>query len=215
MEENRLTPMVEGYDKKLFEQIYKDTQALRQKLTSQIDPNRFGVDSKEVLSWFDVKFIFAFNKYYRKKDDKLLKGYIINSLLFFKNRILRFAYSQKAAVHNTLSLEDYTTSSSNQIIVDFEYAEQQVLLDYAKKFMYTLLSEDGYKVFTTELNPPLYILDQLGSLKTATTKIPSSLIADYLGWGKTEESTKKVNQLRKEIREAIEITKEHFQYAPI
>lgn len=213
MEENRLTKMVEGYDKDLFDQIYKDTSALRKKLTYQIDAKRFGVDADEIHSWFDVKFIFAFNKYYESKTPELLKAHIISSLMFFKQRILRFSYSQKAQVHNTISLEDYAAHNPDVILVDFEYAESQVLLNEAKRVMNNLLSPTAYKIFNIELNPPLWIIDQLSEQnKTTATKIPSSLIAEYLGWSNTEDSTKKVNQLRKEIREAIEHTKEHFSH---
>ena len=62
MEHHRLKPMG-NYPVELFNSLYAQTHGLRRKLASQIDASKFGVDYQEVLSWFDVKFLFIFSKY--------------------------------------------------------------------------------------------------------------------------------------------------------
>ena len=77
MELHRLTAMDSSYDKQLFNKIYKDTELLRKSLANQIDTRRFGVTSDIILSWFDDKFIFVFNKHFQNKTPEVLKGFII------------------------------------------------------------------------------------------------------------------------------------------
>lgn len=199
--------MVEGYDQKVFKSIYENTDKLRRKLAWQIDCRRFGVDQNEILSWFDVKFLHTFNRYYGKMDNDRLKAYIINSLQFFKQRILRFSYSKKAQVHNTSPIED---APHQMMIVDYEYAESKVLLGYALDFIKPRCTVDSFRVLQIELNPPLYIL---AHPKYSNTKIPSNLIADYLGWG--DDGVRRVNKARKEIKELIPTVKDELYSLPI
>lgn len=206
MEENRLRPMPEDYDKDLFNEIYKKTENLRKKLAYGIDARRFGVDYKEVLSWFDVKFIHAFRKYHDKKSPELLKAYIINALQFFKQRILRFSYSQKAQIHNTIDIQDISYLPQEPPEID----DKKILLSLCLSVMKNKISKEAYQVLLIELNPPLFILVSITSTegKTSSTKIPGNLIADYLGWGR--EGIRKVSLCREEIRMGIHETKEFF-----
>lgn len=203
MEEHRLTPMKKGYDQKLFEELYLNTKALRKKLVSEIDHKRFGVEPKDIESWFSVKFIHAFNRYFGEKEPNLLKAHIIKSLQFFKNRILRSAYSQKNQVNNNC-VDIQELYDLKEPIIEYEYNEREFFLNLALEFMKNTLSENAYKVLQVELNPPLYILDRLKE-KESTTKIPSNLIADYLGF---KEGKSLVNRCRKEIEGAILLAKE-------
>ena len=84
MEIHRLVPMKTGYDELLFNKLYKETEALRNLLTYQIDHRRYGVTQDIIKSWFDDKFIFVFNKYYGDIEEGQLKGRIINALRTFK-----------------------------------------------------------------------------------------------------------------------------------
>ena len=104
MESHRLKPMVDGYDEKLFNKIYQDTELLRKKLTYQIDARKFGFDQNEIYSWFNVKLIFTFNRYYNESTPEILKAKIINSLQNFKNRIIKLSYSLKNSVNNTINI---------------------------------------------------------------------------------------------------------------
>lgn len=212
MEENRLTPMPDNYDVKLFNRIYKETDGLRRKLAYGIDARRFGVDYKEILSWFDVKFIHAFNRYQNQHNPDVLKGHIITSLQFFRNRILRFSYSQKAQIHNTIDLDQ--TFNCKEIEVGIGYDETQTLLSLAMSTLKTHLSREAYRVLQIEMDPPLYIIDKL-SEKNNTRKIPSNLIADYLGWGTETEGVRKVNLCRKEIKSSVDEVRQYFSQVEI
>ncbi len=88
MEIHRLTPMKDGYSEVLFNKIYSETHNLRKSLANQIDPRRYGVSPDIILSWFDDKFIFVFNKHFSDKNPDILKGFIINSLKTFKYTFL-------------------------------------------------------------------------------------------------------------------------------
>jgi hypothetical protein len=205
MEEHRLTQMKKGYDQKLFEEIYSNTKALRKKLVSEIDHKRFGVEPKDIESWFSVKFIHAFNRYFGEKEPNLLKAHIIKSLQFFKNRILRSAYSQKNQVNNNC-IDIQELYSLQEPIIEYEYNEREFFLGLAVEFMKNNLSDNAYKVLQVELHPPIYILDRLKE-KESTTKIPSNLIADYLGF---KEGKSLVNKCRKEIEGALIIAREEL-----
>lgn len=208
MEENRLRPMKKGYDERLFHDLYACTANLRRKLASEIDPKRFGVDYYEILSWFDVKFIHAFNRYVEEKEPNLLKAHMIRSLQFFKNRILRAAYSKKNQVNNNcIDIEELYDLKEPS--VEYEYNEQDFFLQVAMEFMRNNLTQEAYQVLEVELHPPLYVLTRLSDRENST-KIPSNLIADYLGWGLGREAIKQVNNLRKEIRNITLVAKEHF-----
>ena len=85
MELHRLKPMESGYDSQLFNKLYKETTQLRKSLARQIDSRRFGVSDDVILSWFDDKFMFVFNKHFKDKEVDVLRGFIINSLQTFIN----------------------------------------------------------------------------------------------------------------------------------
>lgn len=206
MEEARLKPMTEGYDKKLFSEIYQATKNLRKKLAHEIDPNRFGVDYQEVLSWFDVKFIYVFNRYYSEKPPELLKAHIIRGLQFFKNRILRSAYSLRNQVNNHCLDVNSIYGSPYEPREDYNYDESQQLLTSALQYLKAQLSYDAYQILLIDLNPPFYILNRLGNCPT--TKIPSNLIVDYLGWA--PEDVPRIAKLRREINLSLESAKWHF-----
>lgn len=206
MEENRLTPMGK-YDPRVFKSIYKDTEKLRKKLAYQIDHRRFGVDYQEILSWFDVKFIFVFNKYYPTTTPEELKAHIIKSLQFFKNRILRKAYS-KSNIHNSMSpIEDIEMHDNFK--VDIEFSDRETLLKEAMSFLRKSLSQEAYYILQIELHPPLYILRELQ--EKSNTKIPSLVIADYLGWGTSAEAVSRVDYFRKEAKAALSQARMYFQ----
>lgn len=204
MEEHRLKPMKEGYDEQLFNELYIKTEGLRRKLAYQIDPKRFGVDYEEILSWFDVKFIFTFNKYYGDKEPEILKAYLIRALQLFKQRILRASYSQKSQLNNTICIEDAYNLHETQIDEDFD--ERKALVSFALSIMKDKLSDEAFKVLELEINPPLYILNEISKDdKLETTKIPSSMIADYLGLGSDKPAANYINGLKQEIEMVYEM----------
>lgn len=207
MELHRLKPMEKGYDSQLFNKLYKETTQLRKSLARQIDSRRYGVTDDVVLSWFDDKFMFVFNKHFKDKEEDVLRGFIINSLQTFKFRVLRKAYSQQAEFYTSTVDLDGERDLINIIPVSSELNSEELFLEMAKTFMKEKLSDDAYFLFNLELNPPPYILNQL---KDCSTKIASKLFAEYLGLGNSNKALKYINSLRSEIRETTKMAREHF-----
>lgn len=207
MEIHRLLPMKEGYDQQLFNKLYKETEALRNLLTYQIDHRRYGVTPDIIKSWFDDKFIFVFNKYYGDIEEGQLKGRIINALRTFKFRMLRKAYSKYNIHNNEVRLEgEYNLI--NIIPIDNEIPNHELFLELALKYLKKNLCDDAFLVLEIELNPPHYILDKLKSCKT---KIPAKLIAEYLDLDSTRDSSLYINDLRSETQYWIQEAKEYFK----
>jgi hypothetical protein len=204
MEESRLKPMVEGYNVELFNRIYDDTLPLRKKLASGIDPRRFGLAYEDILSFFDIKFIYVFNKYHYETEG-VLKGMIINALSNFKNRILRSAYTNKhsqsiISTDNLLNLED----------AEFEepQSDKDYYYDKTMQFMKEHLSENAFLVLEVQLNPPPYILKRINVDKEkCLQKIPDDLLLEYFGLGFSDNAYKYLGQIKKEIRNAIAYAK--------
>jgi len=187
---------------KQFNDFYQRTQHLRLRLAFQIDHRRLGVTKDIILSWFDDKFIFVYNKYYEIEPERLL-GYIINSLRLYKNRILKKAY-QGNVYQNMVELEG--ESKIINTIANPE-PEEDIRLEQAKNFLKTKLSEDAFFILTLELNPPPFIMWRI---KNRNQRIPSRVITEYIDLGYSKNAINYVIQLRKEIQEAIIIAKKYF-----
>lgn len=214
MEESRLKPMVKGYDVNVFNDLYVQTEKLRRKLASEIDPRRFGVDYFEILSWFDVKFIYVFNRYYEKHSPDILKGHIIRGLQFFKCRILRKAYTQSSIQHmNTTELTDYEDFEHEDFLEETEHtSDKDFLYDLAMEFFKSHLSENAYELLQVQLNPPPYIIHLLQEEGIENrNKIPNSIFADYFELGTSPKAIKYIESLKKEIKGAIEEARRHFK----
>lgn len=214
MEEHRLKPMKEGYDENLFNQLYRDTSGLRKALAYQIDSRRFGVDYNEILSWFDVKFIFAFNKYYGEMSNDMLRGHIINSLKTFKYRIMKEAYLKKNEQYqNRLSIDD--TEVFENLISQKETGEEEAqnkLLSEALTYLKTSISDDAYFILELQLDPPQYILNKLEDLDNPkVSSIPNEILADYLGLIPNTKVISYIKDLKREIKFGIESARVYFK----
>lgn len=215
MEHHRLQPMKPGYDPILFEQLYKATAPLRKKLAYQIDARKFGVDYKEVLSWFDVKFIFAFNKYWDKEPKRLL-GYIISALSMYKNRVMRSSYQIKYHTHAHMldvdtMFNEVPDEGGNIIPHRNEYYMVHVM-----DFMTKKLSNDALLVLDIELNPPPFITAYLKEEKIKdTAKIPLDILAEYIGLTPTDQTLDYLKDVRSEIKRATVEAAKHFSENPI
>jgi len=204
-ESHRLKPMVENFDKKLFNELYAKTKQLKEKLVYQIDPRRFGVDSDEVRSWFDVKFVYTFNKYYNTDRERLL-GYIIASLQMYKQRIVKSAYLQKNQIHQTIDITELF-NYEDLLLEEDTQNEDSILWNKAMSYFHKYLSDDALLVLEIETNPPPFIIDSIKGKSDKLTKIPSHIIADYLD---IPEEVEYIDNLRREIRKGIRKAKEHF-----
>ena len=205
MEIQRLKPMKEGYDEKLFDEFYQKTKGLRNSLVYNIDARRLGVTPDQILSWFDDKFIYVFNKYYGEKDDQVLLGYIINSLKQFKNRVLRKAYEDD--IHENIIRWD-ETDLVNIIPDKEEDKDRDVLINLVDIFFKKRLSKEAYQVFSIQTSPPLYIINRL---KNSSSHIPAWLIAEFLNWPDTKYTLKLINKFRKEIEKTTLEAKIYFE----
>lgn len=206
---NRLKPMPEVYDHQLFNKLYQKTEGLRKKLASQIDPHRFGVTYEDILSSFDIKFIFVFSKCH-KEPENILLATILNSMQNFKCRILRAAYTKKYS-QNIMQIDDLTyfgntlTEDHPQNKLDEHYSEK--LMEFMKGY----LSPNALAVFEVKLNPPPYIQNKLNTHEDANLqKIPDDLILDYFDLGFGIKAHKYLNSLKKEIVKGIKEAKNHF-----
>lgn len=211
MEENRLKPMIEGYDQKLFKEYYEKTAALRKKLASEIDHKRFGVDQAEIESWFTVKFIYVFNHYYETKKETLL-GHLIKAMQLFKYRVLRKAYTKEFS-QSIISLDEVDYQNLDP---EDPRENKELFKDLALSFMEKHLSENALDLLKIQLQPPPYILTQMQELEIKDlNKIPSSIIAEYYGLGNSNKGIRYIDRLRKEIKEATEMARSHFRKASI
>lgn len=204
MEESRLKPMAVGYDEKLFNQIYKETEPLRRKLAGQIDARRFGLFYDDILSFFDIKVIFVFNKHWLKGDPpQKIKACILNALSNFKCRILRQAYTLKysqsiLSLDELINKEDWKDDSHEKD----EYYEKMM------SFMQNHLSDNAYVLLEIQLNPPPFILKKINPGKDKPLqKIPDHILLEYFDLGSSENAYRYLNKLKKEIRNAINLAK--------
>lgn len=209
MELHRLNELPSDFPNELFNKLYNETIGLRKNLVQRIDHRRFGVTEDIIESWFDDKFLFVFNKYFREREEKHLKYSLIQALSLFKCRILRKAYTGEAEIYsNTINLNDAGEQEKfiNVIPSTDELDNQQLFLELALGFLKKQLSQDAFLILELQINPPEYILQRTRS----KNKITSKLLAEYLDLPDTKESIKFINQLKEEITLNIEKAREYF-----
>lgn len=209
MEIHRLTTMKEGYSVELFNKLYKETKNLRRSLAHQIDHRRYGVTQDVILSWFDDKFIFVFNKHFEDKDPDVLKGFLINSLKTFKMRILRKAYQQEGEFYSSIVTLDGEYDLINVIPDPVTMSNENLFYNLALEFMKNRLSDNAYLLFQLQLDPPPYILSRI---ENGNSRIPNSLIIDFLNLNNDDykQAERFIKKLKKEINIAIKNAKEYF-----
>lgn len=208
MEIHRLTPMKPDFPIGLFNQLYKETEQLRRTLVYQIDSRRYGVTKDIVSSWFDDKFLFVFNKHFQDMDKDLLKGTLINSLMNFKMRVLRKAYSVEGEFHNSSVSLDGEFDLINTIKIEEEITNSNSkLLD---EYMRNHLSDNAYILFRIQMDIPPYILNRLSNVNSRVT---NDLLIEYLdiNKGSYEKSIKYIKNLKTEINKTIKLATQHFQ----
>lgn len=207
MELHRLTTMVE-HDPQVFNSLYEKTLNLRRKLTTQIDHRRFGVTPDEIMSWFDDKFMFVFNKYYHKHNPEILLGHIINALQLFKYRIIKSAYTYKNS-QQIVHVDD--TATFTELMVN-----ESVEVDlYATKFygyMKNHLSDNAYLLLELQLNPPPYILCRVTNEDDKKIpKITDEILIEYLGLDYNKKTLRFIAGLREEIKASVIKAKSYFR----
>lgn len=206
MEESRLKPMVAGYDEEMFNRLFRKTENLRKKLASEIDPNRFGVCYCDIVSFFNTKFIYVFNKYYGHTEGVLL-GHLIKALQLFKFRILRSAYILKHN-HKKVDIDSLVTYEENLVDNADPYKEKNNYLPVLMDFLKNHLSENAYLLLEVQLNPPPFILSKINpGADSSLQKIPDHVYLEYLNLGSSENSYKYLKFLKNEIKDATNYAK--------
>jgi hypothetical protein len=209
MEEHRLKEM--GiYNIPLFNRLYKQMIPLKRKLASNIQYQKLGLEYSDLLSAFDIKFIFAFQKYEGTMNEDLLQGHIIKALQFYRNRILREIYKEKNSAVK-VEITDATEYDFNLIDQELEDSKSYQL-EVATRYVNNMLSSDARLVFMVELNPPAYIINKLQEQgRRMINHIPAILICEYLNWPKTQTQINRVSELRREIRYSVNKARQHFR----
>ena len=115
---HRLRPMKDGYDKKLFDKLYKLCKPIIKNLVRQIDCKRLGITSDIVESQFWDKMIYVFNRYYGEVDEEHLKADIFRSLSTYKNKILRSAYGEVAEINKGMASWEDLFDDSKEMMDD-------------------------------------------------------------------------------------------------
>jgi hypothetical protein len=207
MEINRLTEMKEGYPIDLFNKLYKETKNLRKSLAYQIDHRRYGVSRDIIESWFDDKFMFVFNKYFTEQEPDHLKGSIINSLKFFKNRILRKAYNAEGEFYGSRITVDGEYDLLNIIPDLAEEKSENLFYDMAMQFMRSQLTDNAYILFQVQIDPPPFIMSRI---QNCNSRISNQIIAEFLDLEYSVETESYIKSLKKEINNATKNAKDFF-----
>lgn len=205
MEIHRLKTMDVDYDTAVFNEIYQDVQPLKYTLASQIDHRRLGISKDVLLSWFDDKLLFVFQKHYKDKEPEVLKGFIINSLKVFKYRILRKVYTDQGEYLSNLVTLDGEKKYINVIPDESEDSDHDVFVSIVSNFMKEKLSREAYLLFQIQLNPPPYILSRV---KSGSSKIPLEILMEFLGLSK--EHLPQLKRIKKEINQTIKMAREEL-----
>lgn len=213
MELHRLSELPSDFPTQLFNKLHKETKGLRTNLVKSIDHRRFGVTPDIIESWFDDKFIFVFNKYFKDREEKHLKYSIIQALSLFKCRILRKAYSGEAEIYsNVINLTDSKDQERfiNVIPSNDEPTNEQLFFELAMGFLKKELTHEALLVLELQLTPPEYIVQRTRSKNNITSK----LLAEYLDLPNNRQSANYIDTLKEEIAITIEKAREYFTTAP-
>ena len=195
MEENRLSERSPEFNEGIFNKLFNELQPLRKKLASEVNPKLFNVHYNDVVSFFDIKFLFVYNKYCAEYDENRMKATLINSLKTYKFRLLRQSQTLKNSVNTN-------SSSLEELVLDIPDQQTEVneLLSDVMSYMKQNLSQEAWEIFRIEIEPPLYIINRL-IYRGYNKSIPLEVLADYLGLT-TDEEYRRLERIRKQIRKA-------------
>lgn len=213
---HRLKEM-QNYDPEEFNHLYKVCVPVIRNLVNQIDCKRLGLSKDIVSSYFWDKMLFVFNRYQGELDDEgnkyseeHLKALILRALSTYKNKLLRFAYGERAEILKGMasfedlfddSKEDYADEASQEE----EVKEEQLNMLY--KYMNKHLSPDAQLVFEILMTPPPYITSRMKG-----TRITSLLIAQFFNMPMNRNSVRYIGELREDIQYWEDKAKEELHY---
>lgn len=207
---HRLKPMQEGYDTDLFNKLYKLVQPVIRNLVRGIDIRRLNTSQDILTSQFNDKMLYVFNKYYGTVDEEHLKANILRALSTYKNRILTYAYSEKAAFNqNIKSFEDLFDDSKEDFSDEQEEQEKvkSEMWNILKEYMLSNLSSDAKLVWEVMITPPPYV-----ELNAKFGRITNTLLVDFFNLPKNRDSVRYIGELKEEVQEVMERAKKDLHY---
>lgn len=207
---HRLKVMSEDYDKKLFNKLYKLVQPVIRNLVRGIDVNRLNTSPDILISQFNDKMLFVFNKYYGTVEEEHLKANILRALSTYKNHLLKYAYSEKATFNQNLkSFEDLFDDSKEDFSDELEEQEKAKIemWNLLKNYILDNLSPDAQLVWEVTINPTPYI-----EMNAKYGRITNTLLVDFFDLPKTRDSVRYIGELKEEIQSVIEKAKKDLHY---
>lgn len=207
---HRLKVMSEDYDKKLFNKLYKLVQPVIRNLVRGIDVNRLNTSPDILISQFNDKMLFVFNKYYGTVEEEHLKANILRALSTYKNHLLKYAYSEKATFNQNLkSFEDLFDDSKEDFSDELDEQEKAKveMWNLLKNYILDNLSPDAQLVWEVTLNPTPYI-----EMNAKYGRITNTLLVDFFDLPKTRDSVRYIGELKEEIQSVMEKAKKDLHY---
>lgn len=207
---HRLKVMSEDYDKKLFNKLYKLVQPVIRNLVRGIDVNRLNTSPDILISQFNDKMLFVFNKYYGTVEEEHLKANILRALSTYKNHLLKYAYSEKATFNQNLkSFEDLFDDSKEDFSDELEEQEKAKIemWNLLKNYILDNLSPDAQLVWEVTINPTPYI-----EMNAKYGRITNTLLVDFFDLPKTRDSVRYIGELKEEIQSVMEKAKKDLHY---
>lgn len=193
------------YDEATFMKMYNSCKPLIRSLSKNVDSRRFNLSPDIIQSYFWDKFLYVFGKYKDVYNEERLKANLISSLKAYKNKLLRTAYNQQCQFNQDLvSFDELMDINGNREYLD-DSEEVSYKEELSKKFhdyMRNKLDPDEYIIFTTELNPPDWIIN-----KTESGRISLLALVDFFDLPRNMASRRKIANARKHIKEVLEQAK--------
>lgn len=202
---HRLTEFTH-YDPKVFNRIYGQCKPLIRKLAKQIDARRYNVSRDIIISYFEDKLLYVYNKYQDRYDENRLKATILSSLSIYKNKLLRAAYNSQAEFNQELTSFEDVLERDKELVDDIETVEmREDIHERFHQYMREHLTEDEYLVFVTQLEPPPFIQSRM-----KLGKVTVEHLIDFFGLPRNTHSVKMINRYRKHIKEALKLAEKEF-----
>jgi len=197
--------VMEDYDEMLFNKLYRNLKPLVKRLARNVDERRFNVPNDVIQSYFWDKFLYVFNKYQGEYSEEHLRATLISSLMTFKNRLLRKAYTEQSEYYQALTSMEDLFDDSKELIEDHSESELiQARMDRLYTFMRNNLSPDAFLLFEVQNDPPEFIKDMM---KTQNSKPSIIMLLDFFDLPRTKTHSNFITALRKEIEITVEKAK--------
>lgn len=181
MEEHRLQELPPDYNPQLFTKLFKELTPLKKKLAANFDFTRFkGITYEDLLSFYDVKFILLYKKYFCEKHlpENLLRGHLISGLSNYRNRLLKMSYQEKYLTKaiNPEGIDNFDNLLKDEASRDSREMYFSLLYTYIQQ---KLNNPIAYDLFHVEL----YIPEALKEYVVVVGRkkiIPTWVLVEYL-----------------------------------